>query len=135
MKQIRQNNKKKVNIVVDTSIDTSRRYCIVCHILLVNNPDNTPFDKDICFCPSCGVRYGLKDTEPEERLKTTFPSFMESLNTRYVYQSSKESLPRSEYFVQKRAEEKNRIEVNDPYLKYIRAKNIQIRDIDYYSPE
>ena len=60
---------------------------------------------------------------------------MDSPNAKHIYQSKKESLPRSQYFVAKRAQENNDDGINDQYLKYLRARSIQIRDVDYYSPD
>jgi len=129
---------KKFNVVFDSQLkgQQNQRYCVHCHIQLINNPNNTPFDKDIYFCPQCGVRYGIKETEPGEKLRTNFPSFLENQQGKHIFQSANESMSRSKYFVKKRAEEKNAEQSNDPYLKYMRYRsNIQIRDIDYYNPD
>ena len=130
---------KKFNVVFDSQLkgQQNSRYCIHCHIQLINNPDNTPFDKDIWKCVQCGVRYGIKETEPGEKLRTTFPSFLENQQSKHIFQSANESMSRSKYFVKKRAEEKNAEQNNnDPYLKYMRYRsNIQIRDIDYMDPD
>lgn len=131
-------NNKKFNVVIDSQLrgNTVKRYCPFDHIALINNPDKTPFDKEIWFCPSCGMRYGVKETEPEEKLKATFPSAIDDAEgNRHVYQNKEESLPRSLYFIKKRSKELNDAQINDQYLKYLQSKNIQIRDIDYHNPD
>ena len=138
MKNIETIRPKKFNAIVDTGLYNKNKYCIHCHVKLIQNPTNTPFDKNIFLCPSCNVRFGIKETEPEEKLTTTFFGVSDnSIDNKHVYQSTTDSLPRSEYFVAKRAVERKTDEgIKDPYLQQLRKKQgIKITNIDYYAKD
>lgn len=129
---------KKFNAIVDTGLYNKDKYCIHCHVLLIQNPTNTPFDKNIFLCPSCNVRFGIKETEPGEKLTTTFSGVSDTINNKHVYQSTIDSMSRSEYFVAKRAVERktNDEGLKDPYLQHLRKKQgLKITNVDYYAKD
>lgn len=128
--------KNKATVAADTGLSGSR-YCISCHVRLVQNPTNTPFDKDIYQCPNCGVRFGIKETEPSEKLRTTFAGISANPDNKYVYQSTIESMSRKDYFIAKRAVDRRTEEgIKDPYLQQLRKKQgIKITNVEYHSQD
>lgn len=146
---IQQNNKnnirdsKRFNDFLATNLDATikDRYCQHCHLKLVHNPRNSPYDRYLYSCPkcNCGV-VNIHQTEPGEKLVTTFPTHNASsgimMNKKQVTQPDSQRLSRSKYFIQKNIQKKNEIEIDDPYLTILKNNNkIRITNIDYTSPE
>jgi hypothetical protein len=134
---------KPFNDFLATNLDATinDRYCQKCHIKLVHNPRNTPYDRYIYSCPQCNVTNNIHNTEPSEKLVTMFPtthnaqSFI-SNNSKKVTQPDNQRLSRSKYFIQKRLEEKSKTEgIEDPYLAILKNNNkIKITNVDYNDP-
>src|SRR5687767_15147078 len=96
----------KPNTIFNVGLTSTKdnRYCIHCHIKLVNNPYNRPHDKYIYACPQCGVTVNVYNTEPKEKLVTTFPTRSptgESTAKKFIHQNTKDNMSRSQYFIQK----------------------------------
>jgi hypothetical protein len=89
-------------------------------------------------CPRCNCTANIHNTEPAEKLITTFPThnaFNTITNKRQVTQPDNQRLSRSKYFINKRIEEKNKIEIQDPYLAMLKQNNkIRITNVDYSEP-
>lgn len=134
------NNRHKVNEFFNTGLDATLedRYCRHCHIKLVHNPKNRIHDKYIYSCPRCNCTTNVHDTEPNEKIRLTFPSSNPETRTSNkpstVIQAPKERLSRSEYFIQKTTNEKHELEDNDPYLALLKRTNLKITNIDYRDP-
>jgi hypothetical protein len=130
----------KPNTIFNTGLTATKdnRYCTACHIKLVNNPTNRPQDKYIYMCPQCGVTLNIYNTEPKERLITTFPTTDPTRgfnSNKLVHQSDRDRLSRSQYFIQKNMMKRSEIEDDDPYLKILKQNNkIRITSIDYNDP-
>ena len=125
---------KDRNIIFNSTLENSERFCVHCHVKLVNHNN----ERYLFKCPSCGVTTSLVNSEPGERLTTTFPTQTDNIpveiNKRFVYQGSEQRLPRNISFQIKRAQEKNRAEYQDPYLKMLRQRSdITITSTEYYS--
>jgi ribosomal protein L37AE/L43A len=132
MRNNNNNNRRTVNTVTKPT-DYKNRFCNHCHIQLVFDPQH-----DIYKCPRCNVSTVFQNTEPDVKIRTTFPTYDPTLsaNKTHVIQSKNESLPRSEQFIRKRLAEKNAIEDYDPYLNMLKQKNeIRITNVEYYSYE
>ena len=132
MNNIINNNKNKRNVVANAGLDLNNRYCRACNIKLVLSPK----EKGVYICPVCNVSTGLANTKPQEKLTVTFPWYdpNTSPDKKLVYQSSVERLSRSNYFINKQLQEKNKEEMNDPYLRQLKLNNsIKITNIEYYS--
>jgi hypothetical protein len=137
------NNNKVVNTIFNTSLfgtTKNSRYCITCHVRL--EPSKT--DKYIYSCPSCGVGpVNIFNTEPSEKLRTTFPSVDPERPTgasttikKFIHQPEKDRISRSKYFIRKNIMEKNKISDNeDPHLKILMQNSkIRITNFDYNIP-
>jgi len=132
---------KRFNDFLATNLDATinDRYCTHCHLKMVHNPRNTPYDRYIYSCPQCNCTTNIHNTEPQEKLIATFPTHNaitgigSSDNKKMVTQPDNQRLSRSKYFIQKRIEEKNKIEIQDPYLAMLKNNNkIKITSVDYY---
>jgi len=125
--------KNHINNIVNSTLENSDRFCTKCHTKLVNYNN----EKYVYKCPTCGVVFGISNTEPTERLTTTFPSGEQNNpNKKFVYQGTEQRLPRNVAFQVKRAQEKNKAEYQDPYLKMLRQRSdITITSTEYYSEE
>jgi hypothetical protein len=132
---------KPFNDFLATNLDATinDRYCQRCHLKMVHNPRNTPYDRYMYSCPACNCTANIHNTEPSEKLVTMFPthnaqSFISS--NKKVTQPDNQRLSRSKYFIQKRAEEKSKSEgIEDPYLKILKQNNkIKITNVDYNDP-
>ena len=114
------------------------RYCTVCHVQTVQNPTNSPLDKDVFMCPQCGVKTGFKGTEPAQKgkLTTTFTPAYLSSQTKKIYQPSNQPASRAEEFIEQQEQERHNNEgVSDINLKMLKAQGFQITGVDYYMPE
>jgi hypothetical protein len=131
---------KPFNDFLATNLDSTieDRYCKHCHVKLVHNPRNTPYDKYIYSCPQCNVTNNIHNTEPSEKLVTMFPTHnaQSVINRKLVTQPDSQRLSRSKYFIQQRMQKKNEIDDNDdPYLKMLKQNNkIRITNVDYNDP-
>lgn len=131
---------KNSNTIFGSGLDSSinNRFCIHCHIKLVHHNN----ERYLYKCPQCGVVAGIASTEPTERLTTTFPSSnpqgtqtVPEINKRFIYQSDKERLPRNKYYQIERAHEKNKTELQDPYLRELRKRqDMTITSVEYFDP-
>jgi predicted RNA-binding Zn-ribbon protein involved in translation (DUF1610 family) len=129
---------KDSNTIFGSGLDSSinERYCTHCHIKLVHHNN----EKYVYKCPQCGVIVGIASTEPTEKLVTTFPSQQNNgqpveINKRFIYQATKERVPRNQYFQMQRAMEKNKTEINDPHLREMRKRtDITLTNTEYYDP-
>jgi hypothetical protein len=92
----------------------------------------------IYTCPTCNCSVNIHNTEPAEKLVTTFPTLNHTSstgNSKHIYQADKERLTRSQYFIQKTLSKKSEIEDQDPYLAILKKNNkITITNIDYNDP-
>jgi len=131
---------KRFNDFLATNLDATinDRYCQKCHLKMVHNPRNIPADRYIYSCPQCNCTANIHNTEPSEKIVTMFPTHNalgSSANKKLVTQPENQRLSRSKYFIQKRLEEKSKIEIDDPYLAILRKNNkILITNIDYNDP-
>jgi hypothetical protein len=132
---------KPFNDFLATNLDATinDRYCQRCHLKMVHNPRNTPYDRYIYSCPQCNCTANIHNTEPSEKLVTMFPTHnaitgISGGNKKSVIQPDSQRLSRSQYFIQKNMQKKNEIEGNnDPYLNMLKQNNrIKITSIDYY---
>jgi|SRR5215212_9292294 len=131
-------NTKKVNTIFNSGLTSTRdnRFCIHCHIKLVSFNN----ERYVYKCPQCGVVTNIHNTEPSERLVTTFPtadpSRSDTTSGKKIMQNPKERMTRSQYFIAKNLSKKNESEDNDPYLKDFLRKNnkITITSLEYYDP-
>lgn len=157
---------KDTNTIFNSTLDSTinNRYCPHCNVQLIHNPKNDPNFKYIYSCPRCNVStINIHQTQPGERLATTFPSSSSSSSSTShvnnsnnnnsnesstattaspIYQNTKDRLPRYQLFAMERAQERNNEgagagtgELNDPYTKQLMMQNnrIKITNIDYYS--
>lgn len=145
---IQQNNKnnirdsKRFNDFLATNLDATikDRYCQHCHLKLVHNPRNSPSEKYIYRCPKCNCGdINIHQTEPNEKIMVTFPThnIQTATGKKLVVQSNKDLLPRSNYFINKRLQERNQItNEHDPYLQQFMKKsnNLTITSVEYYDP-
>ena len=126
-----QQPKPKLNTIVSPK-DLKNRFCTVCHIQLV-------FDEthNIYKCQRCGCQTVIGNTEPAIKIRPTFPVFDQTQpNKKHIFQSDNERLSRSQQFIKKRQEERNQLEVNDPYMVMLKNKSeIRITNTEYYSVE
>ena len=140
------NNKPKVrekrfNDFLTTSSESNleNRYCRHHNVRLVHNPRNSPHDKYVYVCPRCNCgNINISDTQPEEKIMVTFPTHNASsaTNKRLIAQPDSERLPRSTYFINKRMQEKNKIENEDPYLAILKQRNdITITNVEFFDAE
>jgi hypothetical protein len=133
-------DRKPFNDFLATNLDATinDRYCTHCHLKMVHNPRNTPYDRYIYSCPRCNCTTNIHNTEPSEKLVTMFPThnaFNSLANKKQVTQPDNQRLSRSKYFINKRIEEKNKIEIQDPYLAILKQNNkIRITNVDYSEP-
>ena len=130
---------KRFNDFLASNIDSTinDRYCQRCHLRMVHNPRNSPYDKYLYSCPACNCTANIHNTEPEEKLVTMFPTHNTSsaMDKRLVIQADEQRLSRSKYFIQKNMQKKAEVEDNDPYLAILKKNNkITITNIDYFSP-
>ena len=143
--QRRPNNQirdKHFNDFLATNLDATLtdRYCTKCHLKLVHNPRNNPADRYIYSCPQCNCTVNIHNTEPSEKIVTTFPtqqrSAASSKGSKLIVQPDDQRLSRSKYFIQKRLEEKNKTEgIEDPYLAVLKRNNqITITNVEYNDP-
>ena len=124
---------KDRNIIFESTLENSERFCTACHMKLVNHNN----ERYLFKCPQCGVLTSIQNTEPGERLQTTFPSqsTTNQQTNNKIYQGTKDRLPRNQYFQMQRAYEKNKVEFNDPFGQLLKRRtDITITDIDYYEP-
>jgi hypothetical protein len=134
MPTIKLRDKSNPNTILNTGLDPKQsRYCQHCHVKLVYNQDK------IYTCPTCNCSVNIYNTEPQERLVTTFPTTSSiaggGRNSKHIYQANKERLSRAEYFIQKTIAEKNKTEIEDPYLAILKKNNkITITNVDYFNP-
>src|SRR5215218_11400829 len=97
-------NTKKANTIFNTGLTSTKdnRYCIHCHIKLVNHNN----EKYVYKCPQCGVISNIHNTEPKEKLVTTFPTTEAtrggSTIKKFIHQADKERLSRSQYYIKQR---------------------------------
>lgn len=127
---------KDRNVIFNSTLEHSERYCSHCHVKLVNHNN----ERYVFKCPSCGVITNIHSTEPGERLMTTFPTQNQNvpveLNKRFIYQGLESRLPRNKYFQMQRAQEKNKVEFNDPYLRELRKRSgITLTSVEYVIPD
>lgn len=131
----------KTNSILNTGLDATLndRYCTHCHIKLIHNPRNSPYDKYLYTCPRCNCgNVNIHNTEPSEKLVVTFPTLDPTSlqnRTKNVLQADSQRLSRSQYFIQKNVQERNKLEIQDPYLAILKKNNkITITNIDYSDP-
>ncbi len=147
--QQRPNNQirdKHFNDFLATNLDATLtdRYCTHCHLKLVHNPRNNPADRYIYSCPQCNCTVNIHNTEPSEKIVTTFPTQQRAANmvsgggnrSKLIVQPDDQRLSRSKYFIQKRLEEKSKAEgIEDPYLAILKRNNqIKITNVEYLDP-
>ena len=131
---------KRFNDFLASNIDTTinERYCQRCHLRLVHNPRNSPYDRYLYSCPQCNCTASIHNTEPPEKLVTMFPTHNASSatdKTKLVVQPDDQRLSRSQYFIKKNVQKKSEYEDNDPYLAILKKNNkITITNIEYFSP-
>lgn len=130
---------KRFNDFLATNLDATinDRYCQRCHLKMVHNPRNSPYDRYLYSCPSCNCTANIHNTEPTEKLVTTFPThnITTGVGKKLVTQPDSQRVSRSQYFIQQRAQKKNEIENEDPYLAILKRNNkIRITNIDYNDP-
>lgn len=130
---------KRFNDFLATNIDSTinDRYCRTCNVRLVHNPRNSPYDKYLYSCPICNCTSNIHSTAPGEKLMATFPThnIQSATDKKLIVQSDQDRLSRSKYFINKRLQEKNEIENQDPYLAILKKNNkITITNIEYFSP-
>jgi hypothetical protein len=135
---------KHFNDFLATNLDATLadRYCTHCHLKLVHNPRNNPSDRYIYSCPSCNCTVNIHNTEPSEKIVTTFPTQQRAANmvggnrSKLIVQSDDQRLSRSKYFIQKRIQEKAKTEgIEDPYLAILKRNNmIKITNVEYNDP-
>jgi hypothetical protein len=138
---------KRFNDFLATNLDATLtdRYCTKCHLKLIHNPRNKPVDRYIYSCPQCNCTVNIHNTEPSEKIVTTFPTQQHVANmvggggnrSKLIVQPDDQRLSRSKYFIQKRLEEKSKAEgIEDPYLAILKRNNqIKITNVEYFSPE
>lgn len=142
--QRRPNNQirdKHFNDFLATNLDATLtdRYCTKCHLKLVHNPRNNPADRYTYSCPSCNCTVNIHNTEPSEKIVTTFPTQQRaatsSKGSKLIAQPEDQRLSRSKYFIQKRLQEKSKTEgIEDPTLAILMRNNmIKITNVEYYS--
>jgi hypothetical protein len=126
------------NSILNSGLTSSKdnRYCQHCHIKLVNKDQ---LQKYIYVCPQCNVTYNIYNTEPKERLIANFPTMDPTrgpnTSSRMIHQGAKDSVSRSNYFINKNLQKKSEVEDADPYLKILKSNNkIRITNIDYNDP-
>jgi hypothetical protein len=131
---------KPFNDFLATNLDATinDRYCQRCHLKMVHNPRNTPYDRYIYSCPQCNCTANIHNTEPSEKLVTMFPThnaitgISGGNNKKSVTQPDNQRLSRSQYFIQKNMQKKNEIENQDPHLAILKKNNkITITNVDY----
>jgi hypothetical protein len=134
-------DRKPFNDFLATNLDATinDRYCTHCHLKMVHNPRNTPYDRYMYSCPRCNCTANIHNTEPQEKLIATFPTHnafsVTSNRGKQVTQPDNQRLSRSKYFINKRIEEKNKVEIQDPYLAMLKNNNkIKITNVDYSEP-
>jgi hypothetical protein len=132
---------KRFNDFLATNLDATieDRYCQRCHFKMVHNPRNSPYDTYLYSCPACNCTADIHNTEPTEKLVTTFPTHNattgDSGGKKLVTQPDSQRLSRSQYFIQKQLQKKTEVENNDPYLAMLKKNNkITITNIDYSEP-
>ena len=134
---------KHFNDFLATNLDATLtdRYCTKCHLKLVHNPRNNPADRYIYSCPSCNCTTNIHNTEPSEKIVTTFPTqqranMVSGNRSKLIAQPDDQRLSRSRYFIQKRIQEKSKAEgIEDPYLAILKRNNmIKITNVDYNDP-
>lgn len=135
-------DRKPFNDFLATNIDATLndRYCTRCHLKLVHNPRNSPYDRYIYSCPQCNCTSNIHQTEPGEKLVATFPTHnaVSSMNNssnrkQSITQPENQRLSRSQYFIHKNLKKKSEIEDQDPYLAILKKNNkITITNVDYY---
>lgn len=127
---------KVFNTIFNSSLDASKnnRFCIHCHIRL----EPSQRDKYIYTCPQCGVTANIYNTEPAEKLVTTFPTSdpnRSPSSQKFVHQPDKDRISRSTYFIKKNMSKRSETEDNDPYLKILKMNNkIKLTNVEYYDP-
>ena len=133
--------KKETNEIFSTSLTSTQnsRYCQSCNLKLLHKFIDYPKQKYIYSCPRCNVTSNIYNTEPQERLMTTFPTTNATTSTskkKYMFQSENDRLSRSQYFYKKNIEQKNKqVEDEDPFMKILRQNNqITITNVDYVDP-
>src|SRR5687768_4831997 len=132
-------NSTKINTVLNSGLTASykNRFCIHCNIKLVNNPYGKPDDKYVYKCPQCGVITNIYNTQPQEKIITTFPTAdPTTANTahKHILQATKDGMSRSQYFIAKNLAKRNENagEEHDPHLRLLKQNNkIRITNIDY----
>jgi hypothetical protein len=136
----------KPNTILNSGLNSSfnDRYCRHCHMKLVHNPRNSPYDRYTYSCPQCNCGGGggglvnIHNTEPAEKLVTTFPTHNTTTSQqigRLVTQPENQRVSRSKYFINKNIQKKNEIENEDPYLAILKRNNkITITNVEYYEP-
>lgn len=131
---------KRFNDFLATNLDATinDRYCRACHVRLVHNPRNVPYNRYIYSCPQCNCTVNIHNTEPSEKIVTTFPThnaisgISNNTNKRPVIQPDNQLLGRSEYFIQQNLKKKSEIQDQDPYLAILKKNNkIRITSVDY----
>lgn len=131
---------KRFNDFLATNLDATinDRYCQRCHLKMVHNPRNSPYDRYLYSCPQCNCTADIHNTEPTEKLMVTFPTHnitSGGIDKKLVTQPDSQRLSRSQYFIQKNLQKKNEIENEDPYLAILKRNNkIKITNIDYNDP-
>lgn len=135
----------RFNDILATNLDSTinDRYCKTCHLKLVHNPRNSPYDRYIYSCPKCNCgAVNIHNTEPQEKLIVTFPTTNNNNNTstnkknKLVTQADNQRLSRSQYFINKNIQKRNEIENEDPHLALFKRNNnkITITSIEYNDP-
>ena len=130
----------RFNDFLATNLDATieNRYCQRCHLKMVHNPRNSPYDRYLYSCPACNCTADIHNTEPTEKLVTTFPTHNTTtggIGKKLIIQPDSQRLSRSQYFIQQRAQKKNEVENEDPYLAILKKNNkIIITNIDYNDP-
>ena len=137
MFQTENNNNNNLIFPSQNPSNLKERYCTVCHVKTVQNPTNSPLDKDVFMCPNCGVKVGIRATEPNQKgkLTTTFqPAFLQGTSKR-IYQPENQPTTRSEEFILQQEEDRHNEGVSDINLKMLKSQGFQITSVDYYMPE
>ena len=115
--QIRES--KRFNDFLATNLDATinDRYCQRCHLKMVHNPRNSPYDRYLYSCPQCNCTADIHNTEPTEKLVTTFPTHNTTtgIGKKLIVQPDSQRLSRSQYFIQQRAQKKNETELDGKY--------------------
>ena len=134
MMKINNNNKKPVPVrdsnknVLKNEPVVNERFCQRCFLQLVPRIN----EPSIYSCPRCNCTSTRKDTYPNTKLRTTFPTFSQNDPVKkHVLQSTDQNLPRSELYFKRRQMERNKVE--DPYLRQLLQNNqIRITSTEYY---